>query len=521
MSVGQTLRQAREAKGLSLEDIKNSTQIMTRQLQEMEHDDFSSFAAPIYAKGFIRLFARAVGIDPEPLVKEFASQPMKKSEGGLAPRPAPVAAPAPAAPAAAPAPAAPAAAPAPVPAAPVVAHAPSAGEKAPDVPADGGDLFSLAAKPRQETPPLAAPATAAAAPAAEPPAAEPAPAKPAGKVVASTPLAFELRQAPAPQPAKRVAAIEPGVPAPAQPPSPRFELRPGERADFVPPPAAKKLPEPESAAWRGAALSGNGKPVAPDPLPLEGPAFRFPEPRPLPRTAPAAKPTPAPAAKPAPAPAAKPAPVSAPAAAAKPPPAPAPAATPAPVPAPAAPAPVAKPAPAPAPAAPPADLSPLQPRQRKTFAAVPPEDDIVAAAPPPKPAPAPVPDDEDIVVSKPPRKRREPHPDAPNAAAIFLANLRASLRRAFARRRRAPLVAAACAAAALLVAGGVYLALPRGGDGPVPFPPAEIGGDFVPPSDDTGTAVSSATTAAGEPVLPPEPPEPIAPVFPPPASWAR
>ena len=54
MSVGETLRQAREAKGLSLEDIKNSTQIMTRQLQEMEHDDFSSFAAPIYAKGFIR-----------------------------------------------------------------------------------------------------------------------------------------------------------------------------------------------------------------------------------------------------------------------------------------------------------------------------------------------------------------------------------------------------------------------------------------------------------------------------------
>ena len=86
MSVGATLRQAREAKGLSLEDIKNSTQIMTRQLQEMEHDDFSSFAAPIYAKGFIRLFARAVGIDPEPLVKEFSTQPMKPASGGPAPR---------------------------------------------------------------------------------------------------------------------------------------------------------------------------------------------------------------------------------------------------------------------------------------------------------------------------------------------------------------------------------------------------------------------------------------------------
>ena len=54
MSLGETLRSAREALGLSVEDIKNSTQIMTRQIADLENEDFSSFADPIYVKGFVR-----------------------------------------------------------------------------------------------------------------------------------------------------------------------------------------------------------------------------------------------------------------------------------------------------------------------------------------------------------------------------------------------------------------------------------------------------------------------------------
>lgn len=459
MSVGESLRKAREAKGLSLEDIKNSTQIMTRQLQEMESDDFSSFAAPIYAKGFIRLFARAVGLDPTPLVAEFSSQPMKPSAGGPAPRPAAaaLAATPKAAPAETPAPAA-------VPAESAPQSAAPASEAAAAEPTDGDDLFSLAANPRKtETPPgtAAEPAAPAVAKNVEPaPAPESAaPPKAAAKVVAATPLEFERRPAPQPQPEKRVAALEPGVPAPVPPPSPRAEMRPGERADFVPPPAAKKLPEQQSAAFHSSSL---GRPVAPDPLPLDGPAFRFPEPRPLPRAA-------APAA-PAPKAAASAAPVTAPVAA-----------------------------------------SPLQPRQRKSFGMVGDDEDLVAKdAPAPKPAAPAAPDDEDIVARDAPKKRREPRPDAPNAASLFLSNLAASTRKAFGKPGRVPLLAGAAAVVALCVAGGVYLATGRGGE------TGSATGETSAPAFPTATVTPAADSA-----VPPEPPEDIAPVFPPPASWAK
>ncbi|MBR1608117.1 MAG: helix-turn-helix domain-containing protein, partial [Kiritimatiellae bacterium] len=72
-TIGETIRSARLKLGLSLDDVRNSTQIMLQQLDDIEHDDFSSFSAPVYAKGFIRLFARAVGLDPAPLVAQFVA----------------------------------------------------------------------------------------------------------------------------------------------------------------------------------------------------------------------------------------------------------------------------------------------------------------------------------------------------------------------------------------------------------------------------------------------------------------
>jgi hypothetical protein len=139
------------------------------------------------------------------------------------------------------------------------------------------------------------------------------------------------------------------------------------------------------------------------------------------------------------------------------------------------------------------------------------DEDIVAkGAPAPKPA-APAPsDDEDIVARNAPKKRREPRPDAPNAASLFLSNLAASTRKAFGKPGRVPLLAGAAAVVALCIVGGVYFASGRGG-----------GTDSAP----GGTPAPAFTTAPSAPgadsSVPPEPPEDIAPVFPPPASWAK
>ena len=69
--IGTTLRAAREARHLSVRDINVSTNMMIKQIEQIEANDFDGFSAPVYAKGFIKLYARAVGIDAKPLIEEY------------------------------------------------------------------------------------------------------------------------------------------------------------------------------------------------------------------------------------------------------------------------------------------------------------------------------------------------------------------------------------------------------------------------------------------------------------------
>src|SRR5205085_8126796 len=62
-SAGEQLRAAREAKGLSLEEIASQTRIPRRHLESLEQSDWSKLPAPTYTIGFAKSFATAVGID--------------------------------------------------------------------------------------------------------------------------------------------------------------------------------------------------------------------------------------------------------------------------------------------------------------------------------------------------------------------------------------------------------------------------------------------------------------------------
>ncbi|HET7707996.1 MAG TPA: RodZ domain-containing protein [Sphingomicrobium sp.] len=62
-SAGEQLRTAREAKGLSLEEIAAQTRIPRRHLESLEQSDWSKLPAPTYTIGFAKSFATAVGID--------------------------------------------------------------------------------------------------------------------------------------------------------------------------------------------------------------------------------------------------------------------------------------------------------------------------------------------------------------------------------------------------------------------------------------------------------------------------
>jgi transcriptional regulator with XRE-family HTH domain len=63
VSIGERLRVAREAKGMSLDDVANRTRIPIRHLQHIETEDWDALPAVTYAIGFTRNYANAVGLD--------------------------------------------------------------------------------------------------------------------------------------------------------------------------------------------------------------------------------------------------------------------------------------------------------------------------------------------------------------------------------------------------------------------------------------------------------------------------
>lgn len=91
---GETLKAAREAKGLTQADIAEKTHMMTAVVADLENEDFSRIAAPIYGRGFVKLYCETVGLDPKPMVAEFMEIFNGNRESAIRERPtAPVIAP--------------------------------------------------------------------------------------------------------------------------------------------------------------------------------------------------------------------------------------------------------------------------------------------------------------------------------------------------------------------------------------------------------------------------------------------
>lgn len=68
------LREARERRGLSLEDIAKTTKISVSALDALERYDASSLPGGIFTRAFVRSFAVEVGLDPETSLHEFLSR---------------------------------------------------------------------------------------------------------------------------------------------------------------------------------------------------------------------------------------------------------------------------------------------------------------------------------------------------------------------------------------------------------------------------------------------------------------
>ncbi len=68
---GTRFREAREQQGLSLAQAEETTRIRRVFLQALEEEHYEELPPPIYARGFVRLYARFLGLDPEAMVDAF------------------------------------------------------------------------------------------------------------------------------------------------------------------------------------------------------------------------------------------------------------------------------------------------------------------------------------------------------------------------------------------------------------------------------------------------------------------
>lgn len=75
LSVGQTLRAAREAQGMTLDDAAAHLRLMHRQIEAMEADEFASLGQSVFARGFVRNYARLLGLAPEDLLARMEGAP--------------------------------------------------------------------------------------------------------------------------------------------------------------------------------------------------------------------------------------------------------------------------------------------------------------------------------------------------------------------------------------------------------------------------------------------------------------
>ena len=68
---GEKLRRERELRGITLEEVAIATKIGTRNLRALEEEKFGQLPGGIFNKGFVRAYARYVGIDEEQAVSDY------------------------------------------------------------------------------------------------------------------------------------------------------------------------------------------------------------------------------------------------------------------------------------------------------------------------------------------------------------------------------------------------------------------------------------------------------------------
>jgi cytoskeleton protein RodZ len=77
--IGNTLREARVRRTLTLQQVEEDTKIRVKYIQAMENEDWDVMPGVTYVKGFLRTYSTYLGLDPDVIIGEFRSRGMVPS----------------------------------------------------------------------------------------------------------------------------------------------------------------------------------------------------------------------------------------------------------------------------------------------------------------------------------------------------------------------------------------------------------------------------------------------------------
>jgi hypothetical protein len=72
-ALGDTFRTARESQGITLSEAAERTHIRSVFLEAIEAEDWQAIGPPVYVRGFLRSYARSLGLDAEAAVSAYAA----------------------------------------------------------------------------------------------------------------------------------------------------------------------------------------------------------------------------------------------------------------------------------------------------------------------------------------------------------------------------------------------------------------------------------------------------------------
>lgn len=70
-SIGEQLKDARLAQNKSLDEVSSNTNISKKYLEALENDDYETFPAEVYARGFLKNYAKSLKLDAQSILDEY------------------------------------------------------------------------------------------------------------------------------------------------------------------------------------------------------------------------------------------------------------------------------------------------------------------------------------------------------------------------------------------------------------------------------------------------------------------